>query len=310
MKNCFINYILLLIIFCILIVILVKSNYNFKVNSSIEGFENFKENNIDPNNRNIWLYWENKPGKKKPVYIDLCYKTIDKNCKNFRVHKLNEKNIYDYLPDLRKDINKLKIPQKADYIRYRLLNEYGGIWLDSDIIVINDLSPILDYFDKYDFIGFGCHYGALCSSKNNGYPKPANWALVCMKGGPLMKMMVEKCNNKLDKKGVDNIRRNYHSLGRNLLWLCIKELRETGWDYYHYDSKCLERDSDGKKIENFRVLQNKKIDKHCKKNYLFIPIYNTAPGFPDWFLNMSYNELLNGKLLISRLFRLALGINN
>ena len=307
-KHTLICLFLLAIIFSI-----VVGNYLQDItikNRQIERFENFKDANIDPNNRNIWLYWENKPGSKKPVYIDLCYKTIDKNCSNFRVHKLNEKNVYDYLPDLRRDINKLKIPQKADYIRYRLLSKYGGIWLDSDIIVLNDLTPLLDYFNKYDFVGFGCHYGALCSSKKNGYPHPANWALVCKKGGPLMNMMVKECNAKLDSDGAENIAKRYHSLGRNLLWSCIEKLQEKGWDYYHYDSKCLERDSNGDKIENFRVLENTEIDQRCKKKYLFIPIYNTAPGFPDWFLKMSYNEILNGNLLISRLFRFALGINN
>ena len=53
----------------------------------------------------------------------------------------------------------------------------------------------------------------------------------------------------------------------------------------------------------------KEIDTACKKKYLFIPIYNTAPGFPDWFLNITYKEILEGDLLISRLYRLALGIN-
>ena len=124
-----------------------------------------------------------------------------------------------------------------------------------------------------------------------------------------MTLMVERCDNLLDNEGVDNIRKRYHSLGRNLLWECIENLRETGWDYHHYDSKCLERDSDGDKIENFRVLRDSDIDTKCKKNYLFIPIYNTAPGFPDWFLDKTYEEVLYGDLLISKLFRLALNIN-
>ena len=305
----YVRYVFLIFIFVIIINISIEYIKLLNKNENIERFENFKDAPSDQNNRNIWLYWENKPGSKKPVYIDLCYRTIDKNCKNFRVHKLNETNVYDYLPDLRKDINKLKIPQKTDYIRYRLLSKYGGIWLDSDIIVLNKLDSLLDYFKKYDFVGFGCHYGALCSSKMNGYPRPANWALVCKKNGPLMNMMVKECNKKLDDEGADAIRRKYHSLGRNLLWSCIEKLREKGWDYHHYNSKCLERDSKGDKIENFKVLENTEIDTACKKKYLFIPIYNTAPGFPDWFLNMTYKEILEGDLLISRLYRLALGIN-
>ena len=43
-----------------------------------------------------------------------------------------------------RDLSFLSIPQKADYIRLSLLKKYGGIWLDSDIIVIKNLQPIID----------------------------------------------------------------------------------------------------------------------------------------------------------------------
>ena len=98
------------------------------------------------NMNHIWLYWETPPGKTRPTYIDLCYDTIKKHCsKNFKVHLLDEKSVYTYLPKLRRDINNLRIPQKADYIRLALLKKYGGIWLDSDIIVFSDL---IDYINN------------------------------------------------------------------------------------------------------------------------------------------------------------------
>ena len=116
------------------------------------------ENFIDSSKPNIWMYWENKSGKTKPEYLKLCYQTIQKNCKNsFNINLLDEKTVYKYLPNLRKDLDEyLNIPQKTDYIRLALLYKYGGIWIDSDTIVIKDMKPLWDKTKKYEFIGFGC----------------------------------------------------------------------------------------------------------------------------------------------------------
>ena len=41
----------------------------------------------------------------------------------------------------------------------------------------------------------------------------------------------------------------------------------------------------------------------------FVPIYNTAPGFPQWFKILSKTDILKSNFLISKLFRKALRIN-
>ena len=47
------------------------------------------------------------------------------------------------------------------------------------------------------------------------------------------------------------------------------------------------------------------MDPQCK-NLIFIPIYNTAPGFPVWFKNMNKQKILDSNLLISKLFKKSL----
>ena len=249
----------------------------------------------------IWLYWENKPNVYEPPnYIKLCHDSVKKHCRdNFNIVILNDKSVYNYLPELRSDIDQLLIPQKADYIRLKLLETYGGIWLDSDIIVLKDLMPIMNKMtNKIDFVGFGCHF------KNCGFtgkPKPANWVMASKPNTKFIKMCVQNCDRLLDKKK----KLNYFDLGRTLLWKCIKKMKtdDKKWDYYHYDSKCLERDSNFKKIRNNRLLSNEDLDQKCINDSLFIPIYNTAPGFPEWFKNLSKNEILERNMLISKLFR-------
>ena len=264
---------------------------------------------IKKNNKpKIWLYWENKPGSKKPEYLKLCYDSVVRNCsKDFDINLLNEKTVYNFIPDL-PDLSFLKIPQKTDYIRLCLLKKYGGIWLDSDVIVINNLLPLIKKLDTYEFVGFGCHTKN-CIKNTNGFPKPANWVLVSRKNGKLISNCLDKAKYVINKsKG--KIKKNYHKIGRKLFWSEINNLliNDKNWKYYHYNSKCIERDSHGKKLINKRMISKENIDKNCIDKLLFVPIYNTAPGFPKWFLKMSREKLLKSNYLISKFFRLSLKI--
>ena len=252
---------------------------------------------------NIWMYWENKRNKDRPKYIDLCFDTIKKHCsKDFKINILNEKTIHNYLPNLRPDIQyKLSIPQKTDYYRYNLLYKYGGIWLDADTILFSSLKKLLKHLNKYDYIGSGCH-DKKC--KNTGYPKPSNGVMISRKNTKFMRMCISYCDRLLDN--VLDKKINYFDLGRNNMWENIELLRSEGWDYYHCSSICLERDSNDKKFVNKRFISNEDIDEKCKGNLIYIPIYNTAPGFPLWFKNLSKDDILKGFMLISKLFRLSL----
>lgn len=267
----------------------------------LETFKNQEENLP----YNIWMYWENKKGKSKPAYLKLCYKTIKKHNKNFNIQLLDEKTVYNFLPNLRKDLDKyMNIPQKADYIRINLLYKYGGIWIDSDTIIIKNLSPFIKKLRKHEFIGFGCT-GAECENSNSGYPRPSNWLLISKKNSLLMKTCLEEANN-IIRNNPYIFRIKYHIIGRMLLWNVINKLKKTGWDYLHMPSKCVERDSKGYKYKNNRLISKEMYDKKCKDKLYFIPIYNTAPGFPEWFRSMSEKELLENDMLISRLFKLSL----
>lgn len=273
-------------------------------------YAEYFENDELPNH--IWLYWETKKGKKKPAYLDLCYETIVKHCgNNFKIHLLDENTVYDYLPNLRKDFNNkiTKIPMKADYIRYQLLYKYGGIWLDSDVIVFKNLYKLLEKLKDYEYVGFGCHYiGKQCTEKNDGYSKPANWVMICRPNSLLMKTVIKKADILLKSNDKEYFDKHYHILGRNLLWDCIQELKSKykSWDYLHVSSKCVERDSSGKKITNERSMSIESIDEYCNKKRYFLPIYNSAPGFPKWFLDMTKKEILNNNILISKYLQTAL----
>jgi hypothetical protein len=259
----------------------------------------------------IWMYWENVPGKSRPPYLDLCYKSVLKNCSHqFTVILITADNVYEYLPHLRTDLDsKLpNIPMKTDYIRYQLMYHHGGIWLDFDTIVVKDIYPVYELLEKYDFVGFGCYYRDQVCLERSGYPNPANWALMSRRRNALFGRCVEICDNYLDNYDLDFFQKNYHLFGKDLLPKAIIHTEKTrpNWKYYHFPSKCLERDSTGTKTRNHILVSNADIDPNCSSKYYFIPIYNTAPGFPQWFRDMSVDQILSADLLISKMYRLAL----
>ena len=293
------------IILCFIIILFIIYSYNkYKNKIYVNRKKLTKVFNLD-NQNNIFMYWETLPGKKKPEYLDLCYDTVIKNCSNdFEILMLNEKNIKYYLPNLRDDLDKkLKIQQKVDYYRLLLLYNYGGIWLDSDTIVIKSLKILFNKLKTYNYIGFGCHKSGC---QNTGKPFPANWVMMCKKNEVLMKKCINKADYYLDNS--KHLFNSYFKLGRNLLNNEIKSLliNDKNWDYYHHSSICTERDSRDKKIYNSRMISKENIDPKCLDIIYFIPIYNTAPGFPDWFINMKKNKILSSDMLISKYFRLAL----
>ena len=116
----------------------------------------------DENRLNIWTYWENPPNEEMPAYLTLCFETIKRKSQNATVHLVCPENIMDYLPDLMPDLEgiqlndhkKSSLPQKVDYIRIKLLHDYGGLWLDIDSILLHDITEkITSLLKKFSFIG-------------------------------------------------------------------------------------------------------------------------------------------------------------
>ena len=89
--------------------------------------------------KKIWMYWENKKGYKKPAYLDLALETIKKNSGDYELVLLDEKSVESYIT-LSPFVKRISaIVQRSDIIRFNLLNKYGGIWLDSDMILLRDI---------------------------------------------------------------------------------------------------------------------------------------------------------------------------
>lgn len=113
--------------------------------------------------RVIWQYWETRG--HKPAYIDGLHAIARKNA-GIDVIQVTPSTLNDYLPDMSPEILEIEVlAHKADMIRTRLVEKYGGMWLDSDALVLRDLNYLFDYLSDYEFVGFTS--GGVCNEKKS-----------------------------------------------------------------------------------------------------------------------------------------------
>jgi len=261
----------------------------------------------------LWVYWEIKAGHKGiHPFINLCLKIIKQKCsQTYNVVMLNEKNVYDYLPDHR-DLSHLTIALKSDYIRAALLQKYGGVWVDADTIVLTDLHEIIDKLNEgHDYVGFGST-AAICT--DNGYPRPSTWVMASQKEGKLMTELKNELDKMLDvPKDKQNF--EYFDLSKLVLWKKIEKLqKEQNYKYYHFSVHVDgTRDENGVWVSPNLIFKDKIKYAHPDKLMLIMlacsSIYCGKDPKYNWFCKLSEDEIINGDMFISSLFRKALGMS-
>ncbi len=105
-------------------------------------------------------------GAEKPESVKKCIESWKKNCPDFEIKEWNESN-YDVHkhPYMEKAYREKRWAFVPDYGRLDVMYNYGGIYLDTDVEVLKDLSPLCEYkafkgFENEKFVndgqGFGC----------------------------------------------------------------------------------------------------------------------------------------------------------
>ena len=111
---------------------------------------NFSTNTIISNNKkNIFTFWE--PVEKMPGYLKLCMKTWKKFLPDYKIIILDYKSLKNNLGEsLFNDIicKNMSLAVQADAIRVALLNKYGGVWIDTDTIILN--GDFIKAFKNYE----------------------------------------------------------------------------------------------------------------------------------------------------------------
>ena len=116
-------------------------------------------------------------GKEKPADIKRCMATWKKHLEGYKVIEWNELNFdIEQHPFVKAAYEAKKWAYVSDYIRAYAIYNYGGIYLDTDILLLDNFD---DFLNHRAFVGF----------ENPNYPFTA--AFGAEKGHPLVKDMLD-----------------------------------------------------------------------------------------------------------------------
>jgi Glycosyltransferase sugar-binding region containing DXD motif len=276
----------------------------------------------DTDRPSLFYYWQNEKGKKTPAHITLAHKTIEKHCsKSFRLKKLDEKNIFEYLPELkpyRKRIESFKICHRVDIYRIYLLYKYGGLYVDSDTVVLKDLLNLIKPLDtiadnnlRIEYIGFGCT-GKTC--EDNGYMRPSNGLMGARRGAFLMHDIRQNINNlvlegdKIKGTELDKENKTYFMIGKRLIWFALDRMTDAHrYRYMQVDPNLIGiRDKDGKWVTNNRLFKTKNIEYKDEKSMYLLTFYNSDFNDPELMQEAKESDIIDSKMQIARFFKRAL----
>ncbi|MFW2043338.1 glycosyltransferase family 32 protein [Acinetobacter sp. ULE_I001] len=100
-------------------------------------------------------------GNEKSPLIKACIKSWQNYMPEWEIVEWNERNSPIDHPFVQKALKEKKYAFAADYVRCFALYNFGGVYLDTDMEIIKDLSPLLsfDFFSAYedsDFTKVSC----------------------------------------------------------------------------------------------------------------------------------------------------------
>lgn len=229
------------------------------------------------------MYWENV-GKSTPEYIKLCIQSIERHKGSAQLNLLNQDSIHQYLPDLRPEWHKLKrVAHKADYIRTRLVYKYGGMWLDCDMVALEDIEQLLTFPDEYDYA---------CQNMDTSIG-----CFVARQGCELLKRILDAQDKVLNENLLGF---QWNGIGNELL-------KELGKDYRHYQwTKWTLDEISGGKVSNL-LSKDESIEDNLSGNAVIFHFCNESIG-PLIKKHVKDKQLLTSNMLMSKIFRRAFDI--
>ena len=96
--------------------------------------------------RNLFLFWVGKEYKLILILRHLIY-LHSKNGKGYNVILITNENIINYVK-IPEYFHLLQHAHKADFVRVNVICDYGGIWLDSDTLVLDNLDILFDIIER------------------------------------------------------------------------------------------------------------------------------------------------------------------
>jgi len=157
---------------------------------------------IDPSkfvdDKIIWSYWD---GSDKPLSVEIAIYTWRVHNPEYVICILSESTLGQYLDRtaLPKKYDEISVQRKTDVIRLALLEQYGGIWLDSTIFLSCPLSIKWDP-KTYDVGGYYAEFFTTDLTR----PVLESWFISAPKNSPLIKAWKKEFYNGVDSPNYDD----------------------------------------------------------------------------------------------------------
>lgn len=131
--------------------------------------------------KKIWMYWEGPLAG----FVEKCVEQVKKTNPDYEVHFLTPDTVKNFC-----DIDFGRFPkatpqQKADLLRFELIYQYGGIWLDASTIVYESLDWIQALVKKTQTHSFAYYRAKNTTIKT--FPVLENWLLASAAKNPFFK---------------------------------------------------------------------------------------------------------------------------
>ncbi len=138
--------------------------------------------------RDIWIFW-GQGMDNAPVVVKKCYASVQKYCKEYSIHLLDNENLSEYvslpeailrLYDGGKGI--MRAAHFSDFLRTELLVQHGGIWLDATILLTSELPEYITHQPMFLYRETFLHISDYLFD---------SYLISCEKGNPYMKRVKE-----------------------------------------------------------------------------------------------------------------------
>ena len=216
----------------------------------------------------------------------------------------------EYLPELIPGLDKIRlidnkkssIPQKVDYIRIKLLHDYGGLWLDIDSILLHDITEkITSLLKQFSFIGM--------QKKAKNPPYIVNNFMASVKGSVIIKNYLDNATMHIQHKIDQKIPFEWNEIGSELLTPIIENHSE---EAYIFDEKFIHPfDFTESWLLEKKLPKNKIINllsEKLTKETLTVMLYNSR--FSDKLKGRSSSDILyQNDSIINFLLRHSLEVN-
>ena len=107
------------------------------------------DNDYSDRTRTVYLYWVGKEYKLIALLRKLIY-LHSTNGKGYKVVLLTETNVQNYIKNIPTYFKDLIPAHKADFVRVNVICDFGGIWLDSDTLVMDSLDSLFNTTEAKD----------------------------------------------------------------------------------------------------------------------------------------------------------------